>query len=131
MKGVNDLSTDSLSAGSGPIDPPGLRAWTFLFAALAVAAGHGAFLLASVLDVWSDLRGAGPFERLQDAAGGRQPRLGALAMLWLMGAPLLALAGLALRRALMRSRLVVPLAAGATLATAAVFAIYLTNTVRG
>jgi hypothetical protein len=98
-------------------DAPGLRSWSVLFGCLAAAGGHGALLLAALLESES-------LGRLEEVGRGR---LGALAIGWLLACPVLALLGLGLRRPLMRSRFLAPLAFGVAGATALAFGFYLST----
>ena len=109
------MNDPSQSRSSG-----GLRAWTVLFGALTLAAGHGAFLLAA-------LYSTGNLGNLPEIGRGRT---GAAALSWLLLSPLLALLSLALRKPLSRSRALPLLAGGALLLTLAAFAYYLPNVVR-
>ena len=126
---MNELAIESRPEPSRahPRGPRGLGAWSLLFGALVTAAGHGVILILGIMT----------YDRLPGDSTGLtflidlgRGRLGAAAVIWLMGAPVLSLLALALRRALMRSRLLPLLAAVAVLATAGSFKLYLFEVVR-
>lgn len=111
-------------------DSTGFGAWALLFGILCAAGGHGVFLLAAI---WQELErgdandlGAAGFSRfLEVLVNVGQGRLGALAIAWLLVAPLLALAVLPLRRTLMQTRWLAMLVLVAVLVTAGAFALYM------
>jgi hypothetical protein len=93
----------------------GLRAWSVLFGCLAAAGGHGVLLLAALLE-------SGALDQIEAVGRGRG---GALAIAWLLACPAWALLGLFLRRPLMRSRFLAPLAIGVAGVTVVAFRFYL------
>ena len=125
-------------AGAGAAAPQGrVLAWSLLFGALAAAGGHGV-LLFRALRLSAQAATAAPagealeaprtlVTQLVEVGFGR---MGAVLLAWLLVSPFLALAALALRRALLQSRLLVPLAVAGVLATAGAFAFYLAAVVR-
>jgi hypothetical protein len=100
-------------------EPQRLGSWTVLFGSLALAAGHGVFLIFA-------LQRANFLSNFQ--------ALGLSTILpvgWFVAClPLLVLCVL-LRRALLRMALLGPLSLGAALVTVASFALYVVTTVRG
>jgi hypothetical protein len=129
-------------AGAGAGAPEGRwLAWSLLFGALAAAGGHGVLLFRALrLSAETAVAQAGEAALEQAPEAPRTlltqlvevglGRMGAALLAWLLVCPLLALAVLALRRALLGSRLLVPLALVGVLATAGAFAFYLAVVVR-
>lgn len=132
-------------AGAGAAAPQGrVLAWSLLFGALAAAGGHGVLLFRALrlsAETVAAQAGEAGLESLEQASEAPRTlvtqlvevglgRMGAVLLAWLLVSPFLALAVLALRRALLRSRLLVPLALVGGLATAGAFAFYLAVVVR-
>ena len=123
MSSSADPTLEPSSARLGP--------WAVMFGTLCAAGGHGLFLAAAV---WLELgraraEGSGEEQAAGDLVGVLvgvgQGRLGAAAIAWILVAPLLALAALAARRALMRRAWLARLALLVVVLTACAFAIYL------